>query len=111
MKRYDIYVDDKKLTSYLDRDTAIQFCKDNAANNVELLKKNFYYPFLKEKYKVENIKDIPTEIRYAFWEQENKKYLKEHFKIKIVDITPSPEEVAAFHERYEKHIKQKKKKR
>ena len=80
--RYDVYVDDKKLVSYFDRDIAIRFCKDNAANNIELLKRE----------NVDSLHEIPSEVRYKYYAEKTEAYLKKHFKIKIVDTTPTEEE-------------------
>lgn len=90
--RYDVYVDDKKLVSYFDRDIAIRFCKDNAANNIELLKRHELVPELLKRENVDSLHEIPSEVRYKYYTEKTEAYLKKHFKIKIVDTTPTEEE-------------------
>lgn len=114
--RYDIYHDEKKVGSYDDRETAIEVCKFEAANRVELLKTKVYYPMMYEEFNVTSYKEVPAEVRYAFWDREREKYLKEHYKIKVVDVTKEEgfqEKLDRFNailEKYEKTKHKRKKK-
>lgn len=108
---YEVYRHNKLFYTFLNEEAARDCCVDGASEEVESLKKNYYYPMLRKRYGVERIKDIPAEIRYKFWADEKTKCLKENYYIKVIDTTPSEEELNAFHERALKYRQQKKKKR
>ena len=78
---------------------AKKYCINFANISVELSKRKVYYPILREMYNVENITDIPAEIRYKYCDEQRVKYLIEHYCIKVVNITPFEERRQAFHKK------------
>lgn len=102
---YVVYHDDEKLDTCIDREHAISICKMYAANRVELLKRDVYYPLMCKEFGVSSWKEVDRETRYAFWDREREKYLKAHYHIKVIDTTPTPEEQAERHRRLEEELK------
>ena len=102
---YEVYKKGKLFYKYLSEEQARNCCIRDAAFDVDYDKRDIYYPYLREKYGVENIRDIPAEIRYKFWADMRQKYLKENYYIKVIDTTPSKEEREAFHQRVEEYNK------
>ena len=85
---YYVYNDDKIVSKQMTVERAKEYCLNFANISVELSKRKFYYPILREMYNVENITDIPAEIRYKYCDEQRVKYLIEHYCIKVVNITP-----------------------
>lgn len=104
---YEVYEDNKLDSKHMTEERAREVCINLAAIKVESLKRKVYYPILFEKYKVTRIKDIPAEIRYKFWEEENYKYLKEHFYIKKKMIRTDEDQkqrLKEFQKKYKKEL-------
>ncbi|WP_270376966.1 hypothetical protein [Mediterraneibacter faecis] len=108
---YQVYVRGELFHTFLTEEAARDFCIRAASNYVELSKKDYYYPILREKYGVERIRDIPAEIRYKYWADEKKKCLRNDYRIKRIDTTPTKEEFEAFHKRVEEYREAEKKKK
>lgn len=85
---YYVYKNDELVSKQMTVECAKEYCLNFANISVELSKRKFYYPILREMYNVENITDIPAEIRYKYCDEQRVKYLIEHYCIKVVNITP-----------------------
>lgn len=102
MKKQDIYYiykDDKLVSKQMTVKRTKEYCINSANTCVKLDKQKVYYSILRKMYNVENIKDIPAEIRYKYCDEQRVKYLIEHYCIKVVNITPFEERRQAFHKK------------
>lgn len=107
---YEAYKDGKPFARFLSLEAAKKECKLAADNDVEIRKYKDYYPYLKEKYNVEKISDIPAEIRYPFWDQKRKERLKEHYYIKVVKDERPDEEILRRREEFHQKCEEMRKK-
>ena len=85
---YYVYKNDEIVSKQMTVERAKEYCINFSNISVELSKRKVYYPILREMYNVENITDIPAEIRYKYCDEQRVKYLIEHYCIKVVNITP-----------------------
>lgn len=104
---YYVYKDDELVSKQMTKELAKEYCIHSAKICVELDKQKVYYPILRKIYNVENITDIPAEIRYKYWDEQRVKYLREHYYVKKIDITPSEERVQAFRKKAAEYKKKK----
>lgn len=63
---------------------------------------------LLKRENAKTLKEIPAEIRYAYYDEQRKKYLKEHFYIKKVKVGYTEEEQEEMRQRLHKELAKRK---
>ena len=70
---YYIYKDDKLVSKQMTKEQAKKYCINSTNTCVELDKQKVYYQILRKMHNVENISDIPAEIRYKYCDEQRVK--------------------------------------
>ena len=101
---YEAYKDGEMKQRFTTLERAKEYCINYANTDVELLKRKIYVPMLLKRENAKTLKEIPAEIRYAYYDEERKKYLKEHFFIKKVRVGYTEEEQEEMKQRLHKEM-------
>lgn len=105
---YEAYKDGEMKQRFTTLERAKEYCINYANTDVELSKPKIYIPMLLKRENAKTLKEIPAEVRYAFYDEERKKYLKEHFFIKKVRVGYTEEEEEEMRQRLHKEMAKRK---
>ena len=101
---YEAYKDGVMKQRFTTLERAKEYCINYANTDVELLKRKIYVPMLLKRENAKTLKEIPAEIRYAYYDEQRKKYLKVHFYIKKVKVGYTEEEQEEMKQRLHKEM-------
>ena len=71
---YEAYKDGVMKQRFTTLERAKEYCINYANTDVELLKPKIYVPMLLKRENAKTLKEIPAEIRYAYYDEQRKKY-------------------------------------
>ena len=82
----------------------VSILKHQLAQDKALMKHSREWQMLLKRENAKTLKEIPAEIRYAYYDEQRKKYLKEHFYIKKVKVGYTEEEQEEMKQRLHKEM-------